>query len=135
MTIPPSSGPITILVVEGEPLLLRFLCTILEQAGYKVLSACSAERAVSIVREFAGTIDLLLTCVSLPRTSGPKMAEKLEWARPGLSVILISSDATACARARLSGWHFVQKPFLPGTLLNTVKTTLDFDLESCSKAG
>jgi DNA-binding response OmpR family regulator len=75
------SAPITILLVEGEPLLLKYVRTILERAHFMVLSANTAESAIGI-GQTTGTIHLLLSGVSMPGFSGIESAEQLE-GRPG----------------------------------------------------
>jgi CheY-like chemotaxis protein len=61
---------------------------ILEQASFTVLLATTADEATQIERDFTGTIDLVLTSVSLPRGSGPELAAQLARNRPGLKAML-----------------------------------------------
>jgi two-component system cell cycle sensor histidine kinase/response regulator CckA len=124
MPLPHKPVPKTILLAENEPLLLRLVHTILERAGFAVLSATTAEVAIRIEQDFRGTIDLLLTGVSMPRLSGPELAEQLKSLRPELRVMLMSSDPAARTLAFNRGWHFIEKPFLPSALLDRINSAL-----------
>jgi two-component system cell cycle sensor histidine kinase/response regulator CckA len=121
MALQPKPTPKTILLVENEPLLLKYLRTILERAGFTVLSAITAEEAIRIEQGYMGTIDLLLTGVSMPRLSGPELAEELERRRPGLRVMLMSSDTSARALTLKDRWSFIEKPFLQSSLLDKIR--------------
>jgi DNA-binding response OmpR family regulator len=103
-----------------EPLLLKLLYRILAEAGYLVLAASTAEQALEIEREFRGIIELLITSASLTSMSGSELAKRLQATRSRLPVIIISSDAVDAAIAYHSGWHYLQKPFLPDALLDCV---------------
>lgn len=120
--------PKTILLVEDEPLLLTFVRTFLGDDGYSVLWAATPEAALRIEREYKGTIDLLITGFSLPRLSGPELAEKLEWCRPELRVMLLSSDPGARLIARECGWSHIGKPFLISAFLDKIESALALDV-------
>jgi DNA-binding response OmpR family regulator len=121
--------PKTILLVEDEPLLLNFVRTLLRRAGYSVLSAATPEAAIRIERERTESIDLLLTGFSLPRLSGPELAEQLKWRRPQLRVMLMSSDPAAHALARDNDWSFTGKPFAISSFLGKIENLLAPNVE------
>jgi len=124
---PSSRASKTVLLVENEPLLLEFVHKILARAGISVLSAATAEAAIRIDHEFTGTIDLLLTAGSMPRLSGPELAERLESGRPGLRVMVMSGYPAACLPLHY-GWCFLQKPFSRSALLGKVEEALSSDV-------
>jgi two-component system, cell cycle sensor histidine kinase and response regulator CckA len=126
--LPPELTPKTILIVESEPLLLRFVRTILEAAGFAVLSAATAEAAIRVDHDFTGDIDLLLTCFSMAGSSGAELTQELEWRRPRLRAMLMSSDPAAQTLALNHGWYFAEKPFLPSALLGKIKNALSLDV-------
>lgn len=119
----PASKPIikSILLVESEPLLLKFVRTVLEIAGFEVLSARTAEGALRIAQESGKTIDLLLTGLSMPGMSVPELAEQLK-DRRGLPVMLMSSEPAARTIAIDHGWYFTEKPFSASVLLQGVRS-------------
>lgn len=123
MTQPSTLTAGTILLVENEALLLKFIGIVLKRAGFEVLSASTAEDAVQISEAFAGPIHLLLTGVSMPRVSGPELATIREM-RPELRVMLISSDPEVRTLAAGHGWYFLETPFTASTLIATIQGAL-----------
>jgi DNA-binding response OmpR family regulator len=123
-----------ILLVESDPLLLKFVRSLLEKAGLRVLATNNAESAIQLAQGFGGTIDLLLTGASLPRLSGAQLAQKLE-RRPGLQIMLMSSDHDAFMLASNHGWYFIQKPFHPTALLGEISAVLGSDKPSAGAEG
>jgi two-component system, cell cycle sensor histidine kinase and response regulator CckA len=63
-------GSETVLLVEDEASVRALTRTILEGHGYTVLEAGSGEKALEIVRNFDGTIHLVLTDVVMPSMGG-----------------------------------------------------------------
>ena len=77
-----------ILIVEDEPDVRRLTRTIVEELGYAVKTAGSAEEADSWMS--SATFDLVLLDIGLPRMNG---VEFLSWAlsrQPDLAVIIFS---------------------------------------------
>lgn len=122
MAPPVESGPQTVLLVESEPLLLRFISRILSNAGFRVLPAKTAEEALRIESTFAGVINLLVTSFTLPTLSGPKLAQELSKKR-GMPVMLMSGYPDASRVADRHSWSFTEKPIDIGSFLNKVKTS------------
>jgi PAS domain S-box-containing protein len=117
----------TILVVEDEPAVRTFVCNVLRKAGYVVLPAGDPDEALSISREHAGRVRLLLTDVVLPRMSGRLLAEKLAVQRPDMRVLYMSgyTDNVIVDRGVLKpGMAFLEKPVMPATLLDKVHEVL-----------
>jgi CheY-like chemotaxis protein len=79
----------------------------------------------------SGTIDLLLTDVVMPHTSGPRLAEQLAAKRPELKVLFISGyteEAIQQHGVLRAGTAFVQKPFTPQALASVLRDVLDTQL-------
>ena len=87
---PRGSG--TILLVEDEDDVRRFVSAALEKLGYRVLAARHGGEALAAA-EREPAIDLLLTDVVMPGPGGPEVARRLREARPGLRVLYISGYA------------------------------------------
>lgn len=117
----------TILVVDDEEWIRVALRTLLEQQGYRVLAAHDTQSALETERDFAGTIDLLLTDVQMPGRSGVELAHELRARRPVVRVLLMSGhpDAATLATARPgSEVEFLPKPFEGRALLRKVREVL-----------
>ena len=121
-------GSETILLVEDEDVVRGLARQILEQAGYNVLDARGGEEAIRLCRERRGPIDLLLTDVVMPETSGKEVAERLTRLRPMTRVLYMSGytdDAIVHHGVLDSDVEFIQKPFTPVALARKVREVLD----------
>jgi DNA-binding NtrC family response regulator len=121
-------GKRTVLLVEDEETVLDVTRTMLEKLGHRVLTAESAKEALSIAREFEGTIHLALLDVVLPDMSGRQTYSLLAEARPGMKVIICSGrglegqvNDTLAAGAQ----DFIQKPFLLEVLSAKIRKVLE----------
>ena len=128
MTQPSQTIHQTILVVEDDPAILKMVRLIFEQAGYRVLSAGSANQARLIEESFPHSIHLLLSDVMMPDVSGPELANTLKRNRPEMRVMLMSGFADGAMLVLNHGWHFIAKPFLPPALLARVNDMLQSDV-------
>jgi two-component system cell cycle sensor histidine kinase/response regulator CckA len=104
----------TILVVEDEASLRKLTCNTLKEAGYKVLDAEDAAKAIEIAKQFDCDIDLLLTDVVMPGMSGRELAENLSLKCPGMKILYMSgyTDGAVATHGVLeSGIVILRKPF------------------------
>jgi PAS domain S-box-containing protein len=118
----------TILVVEDEELVLDVASRILTQHGYEVLMARSGAEAFEIINHHPGTIDLLLTDVVMPRTTGKVVAEAISAQRPDTRVLYMSGypEAVVASEGVIDqGIRLVSKPFQAEDLLDHVRAVLD----------
>jgi PAS domain S-box-containing protein len=121
-------GRETILLVEDEDLVRVLAKRVLERAGFNVLTAENAARALALSAEHAGPIDLLLTDVIMPRVLGPELATRLEALRPGLRVLFTSgytAGGAGMTSSMPSDARFIDKPFNPTDLIAAVRAALD----------
>ena len=128
---PMPGGSETILLVEDEDVVRGLARKILEHAGYNVLEANRGEEAVRLCLERAEPIDLLLTDVVMPETSGKEVADRLTKLFPGLRVLFMSgyTDEAIVHHGVLdSNVEFIQKPFTPAALARKVREVLDSEL-------
>jgi PAS domain S-box-containing protein len=115
-------GSATILVVDDDEELRRFMSRILERNGYRIFEADSAEGALRVVEEFEGTFDLLVSDVVMGEMSGRDLATSLQVQLPGLGVLLVSGTATRTILKDLdsASSDFLAKPFKPSDLVDRV---------------
>jgi CheY-like chemotaxis protein len=120
------AGTETILVCEDDELVRVLFEAILSENGYNVLSASRPDEALELAAANAGTIDVLITDVVMPKMSGPELVERLEVVSPGMKVILLSGYTAETLRNRglPVGSVFIQKPFDDVSLLETVRSLL-----------
>jgi len=90
------------------------------------LVAADADQASAAFEQNA-SIDLLLTDVVMPRTSGPELTKRLAERRPSLKVIYMSgyTDETIVQHGILQpGIAFIHKPFTAETLDRKIRDVL-----------
>jgi CheY-like chemotaxis protein len=114
-----------ILVVEDEPLVADIAARILEDEGYRVLTAQSGQEALDLSRAYEGAIDLMLTDVMMPGMRGTELAKKLLMERPAMKVVYMSGyTGSQLSDLALRPEEFLQKPFKQDTLLAAVHAWL-----------
>jgi DNA-binding response OmpR family regulator len=113
----------TILVVKGNPIVLKFLTVCLANAGFSVLSTASPEEARPVEIEHPGPIRLLIPDAIILHTSGPDLEDELIAKRAEMGVILISSCPDDVRLFEYKG-TFLKKPFVPNELLDMVNDPL-----------
>jgi len=117
-------GTGTILLAEDEPLLRELGETILTQAGYKVLTAPSIQALKSLMADYSGSIDLLLTDVVMPGMSGPELVHVVRERFPEIRVLYMSGYADDEIEDLDRDAAFLQKPFTPSELTAKVAAVL-----------
>ena len=117
-------GKGTILFVEDETNVREFAAAVLQQDGYTLLQAKSAENALEVWRWHSGRINLLLTDVVLPgELSGLQLGEKLQQEKPELRVVLstgYSRENIAPSAKDGKSVFVLSKPYTPRSLLQAV---------------
>jgi response regulator NasT len=108
-----------ILLVDDDPLLLDFISTVLQHAGYDTIGAGSAPEAVQRVQERGADIALALLDITMPGMSGLELAQRLKDHTEVPFMFLSSVDDAETARQAAShgAVGFVVKPVDAGRLL------------------
>ena len=123
----PHTGTHTVLVIEDEDELRELAKRLLERQGYVVLLAANADEALRLFEQNA-SIDVLLTDVVMPGTSGPELIVRLAEQRPALKVIYMSGyteEAIVQQGVLNPGIAFLHKPFTSETLGRKIRAALD----------
>lgn len=121
-------GTETILVAEDEPDLRELARIFLENYGYKVLEAGSADEAIQVAATFPEPIHLLLTDVIMPGMSGRQLAERILSQRPQTRIMYMTGytdDMVVQHKVLEPGVQLLQKPFTKTDLGLKVRSTLD----------
>jgi len=119
-----AAHPATIILVEDETLVREITARVLGRAGYTVLEAQDGEEALQMVRRHAGHIDLVITDVVMARLGGLELARRVAGEQPGLPILLMSGYNSEEMPADDPTISFLQKPFTPNALLQTVSALL-----------
>jgi two-component system, cell cycle sensor histidine kinase and response regulator CckA len=121
-------GSETVLLVEDEDAVRSLACHVLRSCGYTVLEADNGERAVQLVEEHRGPIDLVLSDVVMPYLGGRQLVERLTALEPALKALFTSGytdDAVVRHGVLATGYAFLQKPFTPTALAQKVREVWD----------
>ena len=108
----PASSRRLILLVDDDPILLEYLSTVLDHAGYDTVGAESAAEALQRVAEREADIALALLDISMPGMSGLDLARRLRDHTSVAFMFLSSVDDAETARQAAShgAVGFVVKP-------------------------
>jgi len=117
-----------VLVVEDDPGVRGFMERALAAGGYEVLVASSGREALERVREWKGSVDLVITDMVLPDVRGREVVELLLQEVPDFKVLFISGYSVDLFREKgFEGGRgeFLAKPFSMVELLYRVRSLLD----------
>ena len=114
-----------VLVVEDEELMRSILRQLLENEGYSVLTADSAENALEIFT--SAEIAVTLTDIKMAGMDGLQLLDKIKTIDEEAIVIIMtaySSVDSAISALRKGVYDYVTKPFVNEDLLQTVKNAI-----------
>ncbi|MCX6538880.1 MAG: PAS domain S-box protein [Acidobacteria bacterium] len=124
----PQDGSETILLVEDDEPVRELAGRVLRRFGYQVLMAGNAAEAEKVFERHADQIQLLLTDIIMPQTSGLELAGRLKALKPGLHVVYMSGfteDAFANRGPFDPKVTLINKPFTPELLATRIRQALD----------
>ncbi len=119
----------TILVIDDDVIVRETIIQILEDCGYRVVSAEDGERALAKFR--AERPDLVITDIIMPEKDGMQTIAEIRVERPDVKIIAISgggrignADFLRIAR-NLGAMDIIPKPFDPDELVSRVGRCLN----------
>jgi signal transduction histidine kinase/ActR/RegA family two-component response regulator len=118
----PSGDGRVVLVVEDEQAVRSLVMEVLQEHGYRGISATDGASALEVLRSDAH-VDLLITDVGLPGLDGPRLVEAALAHRPGLKVLFMTGyarDVPAGPADCAGSMGTILKPFTMDGLLNQV---------------
>jgi two-component system cell cycle sensor histidine kinase/response regulator CckA len=116
------NGTETILVVDDENMILTMAETILTEYGYRVLTANSGQKAMSIFSREDTKVDLTITDLVMPVMSGRELVERIRQLQPAAKIL--STSGYVMPSDKQAGTAYLQKPFTSHELLAKVKQAL-----------
>jgi CheY-like chemotaxis protein len=110
-----------ILIVEDDVLANEHLEFILQQAGYEVVSATSADEAAALLED-REDIQLIVTDINLPGTmNGLRLAAAVKDRRPAVHIIIATGYGAPKADEIPPGSLFVPKPYSARKMIEAVR--------------
>ena len=121
----------TILLVEDNEMVLNVAKRLLVDLGYTVLVACNAEEAMDVFRQNTDSIDLVMSDVVMPRSSGPEMYLQIHAIKPDLPALFVTGydvDQSIEILEKLEceqNCAVLQKPYSQEALAEKIRSLLD----------
>jgi CheY-like chemotaxis protein len=105
------STPIRLLVVDDDEMSRELLTVLLEAEGYGVMSADSGEAALAQLGQPGAKVDVVLTDMQMPGTTGDRLASELRRVCGPATLLLAMSGSKPAKRALARFDGFLLKPF------------------------
>jgi DNA-binding response OmpR family regulator len=119
----------TVLVVEDETPLRKFVCAVLKDNGYRVLDTGNAREALDLASRHHGPIHALLSDILLNGPmDGLELGAEMRRLRPGIRTLFMSGyGGDIGERLALEAMtdFFLAKPFKAKALLGMVQACLE----------
>jgi CheY-like chemotaxis protein len=126
-TLPPANGEL-LLIVDDEESILQVAKAILENHGYRVLTAADATEALAIFALRMNEIDLVLTDLAMPFMDGVALIRTLQKMKPDVRLVASTGrggqDERADEIAHLKVRASLTKPYNKNKLLATLHDVL-----------
>jgi two-component system cell cycle sensor histidine kinase/response regulator CckA len=107
-----SDRPLTVLVVDDEEPVRRFVDRVLREAGYETALAGDGPEALEVAQKLE-RFDLLVTDVMMPQMTGDELARRLRQNDPKLRVLYLTGYSDRLFKEKVTLWEdeaFLDKP-------------------------
>jgi signal transduction histidine kinase/ActR/RegA family two-component response regulator len=136
-SIHPSGNGRVVLVVEDEQSVRALVMEVIQEHGYRGISATDGASALEVLKSDAH-VDLLIADVRLPGIDGPQLAEAALDHRPDLKVLFMTGYAKDTVVGDAQGRRaipVIQKPFTMDGLLGQVHRVFDEASAGAGRSG
>ncbi len=106
------TAPMNILIVDDKPTIREACGEVAQLTGMNATMVATAEEAIEVLENNA--VDIVLTDLMLPHTSGLELLKRVHDTHPNLPVIVLTQYGTidsAVAATRMGAIDYVTKPF------------------------
>jgi len=125
MTHTPSRS-ISVLIVDDEPSVQRFVERVLSEAGYATKVASDGPEALEVASRM-DEFDLVVTDVMMPQMTGDELARRLRAQHPTVKVLYLTGFSDRLFKEKVTLWAdeaFLDKPCTVKGLLEAVSLLL-----------
>jgi len=125
-----------ILVVDDEGIVLDSCRRVLEEDGFDVLLVTSADKAISAIEDEEPSV--LLMDVKMPLRDGMDLMREVKERWPSIPIIVMSgyhTTETIEEANKMGASAFINKPFTPDELLETVQKVVQKEERHGKKEG
>ena len=118
--------PITILMIDDDPVACRVFKKIIVKEGYRVLTSTEAKKGLRLVKEKSPEIVFL--DIKMPRVNGIELLRRMRKIKKDLVVIMLTGFATldtAREAMALGAYDYVTKPFDLEAIKRSIRDALE----------
>jgi CheY-like chemotaxis protein len=122
-----AASPATVLIVDDEDFIRVASMRILEDNGFRTLTAAGGREGVELLRTHGDTIAVVLLDMTMPGLTGEQTFHELRKHRPDLPVVLSSGYDEIETRRHLAGdarVSFLQKPYRAEDLTSKIRSAM-----------
>jgi DNA-binding NtrC family response regulator len=112
LTIPGANAPLQLLVVDDDEHIRDVCRAVGTETGMRVRDVSTAEEALELLEQLS--VDILLTDLRLPGTSGLELLRRVAVTHPDVAVVMLTQYGTidsAVEATRMGAADYVTKPF------------------------
>lgn len=117
-------------VIDDEQIVLDSVKKILSQEGFDVVTAAGGGAGIS--HAISEDFDIVLTDIRMPDIDGFKVIRDIRKFKPAIPIVIITgyaSVSSAVQAMKLGASQYLEKPFTPEQLIQTVRTALELSSE------
>jgi two-component system cell cycle sensor histidine kinase/response regulator CckA len=119
-------GPVSVLVVDDEEPVRRFVDRVLRDGGYQTALAADGPDAIRVAAEH-GRFDILVTDLMMPEMAGDELVRRLRQNDPAMKVLYLTGFADNLFKSKATLWKdeaYLDKPCSVKGLLEAVSLLL-----------
>ncbi len=116
-----------VLIIDDEDMILETTSEYLKEFGYKITTADTGKKALSLFKEMSSEFDLVLLDLNLPEISGHELLKLFLRIRPDIKIIVCSGyspEELEIPDIAAKNISFLAKPYSMGSLLREIKHKL-----------
>ena len=118
--------PISVLIVDDEEPVRKFVERVMVDAGYTTAQASDGVEALEVASKLE-SLDILVTDVMMPQMLGDELARRLRQSEPGIKVLYLTGYSDRLFKEKVTLWQdeaFLDKPCGVQGLLQAVSLLL-----------
>lgn len=118
--------PQSVLIVDDEEPVRRFVDRVLREANYRTTLASDGADAISVAAEH-GPFDILVTDLMMPQMTGDELARRLRQNDPRMKVLYLTGFSDSLFKEKVTLWQdeaYLDKPCSVKGLLQAVSLLL-----------
>ena len=110
-----------ILLVDDDPMVRRYLKSLLVSKGLRTVEASDGDEGLTIVHQLDGRLDAIVSDIQMPKRDGISLARAVKAEYPRVALILISGMEQPDSSDDLL---FLRKPFLPAQFIEALECAI-----------